>query len=125
VAERVREAPVILAASALAARGCSSPLFAPTPASPTSASGSRARRVGHRAHGARARGPPRARQRADPAISRAAVIGFLGFFIGPPAIGFVSEATSLRVALALVALLLVLVPVMLALLLRGRAVRMA
>jgi MFS family permease len=59
------------------------------------------------------------------AISRAAVIGFLGFFIGPPMIGFVSEATSLRLALGFVALLLALVPVMLAMLLRDRAVRMA
>jgi MFS family permease len=57
------------------------------------------------------------------AISRAAVIGFLGFFIGPPMIGFVSEATSLRVALALVALLLLSVPVMLALMLKGREPR--
>jgi hypothetical protein len=53
------------------------------------------------------------------------VIGFLGFFIGPPAIGFVSEATSLRVALGLVALLLALVPVLLAALLRDRALRPA
>lgn len=54
------------------------------------------------------------------AISRAAVIGFLGFFIGPPLIGAVSEATSLRFALGLVALLLLAIPLCLAAMLRGR-----
>jgi hypothetical protein len=49
----------------------------------------------------------------------------MGFFIGPPTIGFISDATSLRVAFALVALLLILVPVMLAMLTRGRALRPA
>jgi len=40
------------------------------------------------------------------AISRTAVIGFLGFFVGPPIMGVLSELFSLRVSFALVAVLL-------------------
>ncbi|MDO5705334.1 MAG: MFS transporter, partial [Paracoccus sp. (in: a-proteobacteria)] len=43
-----------------------------------------------------------ASQRAS-AISRAWMIGFTGFFIGPPIMGFVSEAGGLRLAFGLIA----------------------
>jgi MFS family permease len=126
VAERVREAPVILIASALAAFGMLMAALAPSPLVAYLGFGLAGLGVSVIAPmalaliGRHARDSERTR-----AISRAAVIGFLGFFIGPPAIGFISEATSLRVALGLVALLLALVPVLLAMLLRDRAVRMA
>ena len=54
----------------------------------------------------------RARDRAL-AISRVAVIGYLGFFIGPPVMGFVSEGFGLRASFALIALVLVSVPALL------------
>ncbi|MCU0853984.1 MAG: MFS transporter [Rhodobacteraceae bacterium] len=126
LAERVREAPVILAASALAAFGMLTAALAPTPLVAYLGFGLAGLGVSVIAPmalaliGRHARDSERTR-----AISRAAVIGFLGFFIGPPMIGFVSEATSLRLALGFVALLLALVPLMLAMLLRDRAVRMA
>jgi MFS family permease len=126
VAERVRETPVILIASALSAVGMLTAALAPSPLVAYVGFGLAGLGVSVIAPmalalvGRHARDSERTR-----AISRAAVIGFLGFFIGPPAIGFVSEATSLRVALGLVALLLALVPVLLALLLRDRALRPA
>jgi MFS family permease len=122
VAERVREAPVILAASALAAFGMLLAAVAPSPIVAYVGFGLAGLGVSVIAPmalalvGRHARDSERTR-----AISRAAVIGFLGFFIGPPMIGLVSELTSLRVALAVVAVILGLVPVMLALLLRSRA----
>ena len=39
-------------------------------------------------------------------IAGVATIGYAGFLVGPPFIGFVAEETSLRVALFLVALLI-------------------
>ncbi|GFE63107.1 MFS transporter [Litoreibacter roseus] len=39
-------------------------------------------------------------------ISRTAMIGYMGFFVGPPLIGFVSEASSLRVSFLVVATIL-------------------
>jgi len=45
-------------------------------------------------------------------ISRAAVVGYFGFFIGPPVMGFVAEATSLRLSFVAMALALGLVPVL-------------
>lgn len=47
------------------------------------------------------------------AIARASVIGFMGFFVGPAFMGGISEMFGLRVAIALLALALLLVPVML------------
>jgi MFS family permease len=47
------------------------------------------------------------------AISRTAVIGFLGFFIGPPVMGLLSELFSLRVSFSFVALLLLAILLML------------
>jgi MFS family permease len=41
------------------------------------------------------------------AISRVAVIGYFGFFIGPPMMGFLSEWGSLRVSFTAIALMLV------------------
>ncbi len=46
-------------------------------------------------------------------ISRAAVIGYSGFFIGPPLLGALSEAAGLRAAFLAVALLLTLAPLLL------------
>ncbi|QDC10850.1 MFS transporter [Oceanicola sp. D3] len=46
-------------------------------------------------------------------ISRAAVIGYSGFFIGPPFLGALSEAAGLRAAFLAVALLLALAPLLL------------
>jgi MFS family permease len=124
VAERVREAPVILAASALAAVGMVLAAVAPSPPVAYLGFGLAGLGVSVIAPMALAIVGRHARDsERTKAISRAAVIGFLGFFIGPPMIGLVSEVTSLRVAFALVALLLVLVPAMLALLLRGRDMR--
>lgn len=56
--------------------------------------------------------PPAVRGRA---IARATVIGYLGFFLGPPVMGLVAEASGLRAAYGLIALVL-----MLALILRAR-----
>jgi MFS family permease len=39
------------------------------------------------------------------ALSAVSTIGFLGFLIGPPLIGFIAEASSLRISFALIALL--------------------
>ncbi|MCI2400308.1 MFS transporter [Aliiroseovarius subalbicans] len=53
------------------------------------------------------------------AISRAAVVGYFGFFIGPPIMGFVSEATSLRMSFVFIAAVLASIPVLTALLRRS------
>jgi MFS family permease len=47
------------------------------------------------------------------AVSRVAVIGYLGFFIGPPTMGFVSEAVGLRASFGLIAVLMFSVPLLL------------
>lgn len=126
VAERVREAPVILGASALAAFGLLLAATASVPAAAYLGFGIAGLGVSVIAPMALALVGRNARDsERTKAISRAAVIGFMGFFIGPPTIGFISEVTSLRVAFALVALLLILVPLMLAMLTRGRAMRPA
>jgi MFS family permease len=126
VAERVREAPVILGASALAAFGLLLAATASAPAAAYLGFGIAGLGVSVIAPMALALVGRNARDsERTKAISRAAVIGFMGFFIGPPTIGFISEVTSLRVAFALVALLLILVPLMLAMLQRGRAMRPA
>jgi MFS family permease len=46
-------------------------------------------------------------KRMSPGVAIAAVstIGYLGFLIGPPFIGFIAQATSLRVSLALIAVM--------------------
>lgn len=54
----------------------------------------------------------RARDRSI-AISRTAVIGYFGFFIGPPTMGFVSEAFGLRASFGVVALIMLSVPLLL------------
>jgi len=54
------------------------------------------------------------------AISRAAIIGYFGFFIGPPLIGFVSEVTSLRISFYLIGVVLLSIPVFLAVLRRSQ-----
>ncbi len=54
------------------------------------------------------------------AITRAWMIGFAGFFVGPSMIGFIAEATNLRVAFLVVAAIVALiVPLILALQRRG------
>jgi len=45
-------------------------------------------------------------------ISRAAVIGYFGFFIGPPVMGVVAEATTLRLSFVVMAAALALVPLL-------------
>ncbi|MBE9636413.1 MFS transporter [Salipiger mangrovisoli] len=57
-----------------------------------------------------ARLTPQARARA---ISRATVIGYTGFFMGPPMMGGLSEVFGLRASFGAVALLLLLVPLVL------------
>ena len=46
------------------------------------------------------------------AISRAAVVGYFGFFIGPPMVGFIAEATSLRFSFLFIAVVLASVPLL-------------
>jgi MFS family permease len=126
VAERLREGPVLVAASAASAVGLVLAATAPAPAVAYLGFGLAGLDVSVIAPmalalvGRHARDAERTR-----AISRAAVIGFLGFFIVPPAMGFVAEATSLRTAFALAALLPALVPVLLVFLVRGPAARAA
>jgi MFS family permease len=126
VAERVRETPVLVGASVVAGGGLALAAVAPVPMVAYLGFGLSGLGVSVIAPmalalvGRHSRDSERTR-----AISRAAVIGFFGFFIGPPVIGLVSEATSLRVALGLVATLLVLVPILLGAMLRGRDSRLA
>lgn len=47
------------------------------------------------------------------AVSRVAVIGYMGFFVGPPMMGFVSEAMGLRASFAVIAALMLSVPLFL------------
>ncbi len=47
------------------------------------------------------------------AISRTAVIGYFGFFVGPPAMGFVSEAFGLRASFGMIAVVMFAVPLLL------------
>jgi MFS family permease len=47
------------------------------------------------------------------AISRTAVIGYFGFFIGPPAMGFIAETVGLRGSFGVIALLMLSVPLFL------------
>ncbi len=54
----------------------------------------------------------RARDRAL-AISRTAVLGYFGFFIGPPLMGFVSEGFGLRASFAVIAVLMLAMPLLL------------
>lgn len=42
---------------------------------------------------------------AGPAIAAVSVVGYLGFLLGPPVIGYISEAVNLRLAFVLVAIL--------------------
>ena len=43
------------------------------------------------------------------AISRAWMVGFTGFFIGPPVMGLVSQAGGLRIAFGLIAVMVALI----------------
>lgn len=47
------------------------------------------------------------------AVSRAAMIGYFGFFIGPPLMGFLSEAFGLRVAFGIGAMMILAIPLVL------------
>ncbi|MFO7920727.1 MAG: MFS transporter [Nioella sp.] len=53
-------------------------------------------------------------------ISRVTVIGYFGFFIGPPIMGFIAEGFGLRASFGVLALLLLLIPGFLALMRRAR-----
>ncbi|KAG1715311.1 putative transporter y4wD [Nymphon striatum] len=55
------------------------------------------------------------------AISRVAVIGYAGFFIGPPLMGFLSEGFGLNTSFAAIAIILLIVPVVLVPMLKRRA----
>jgi predicted MFS family arabinose efflux permease len=61
----------------------------------------------------------RARDRAL-AISRTAVLGYFGFFIGPPMMGFVSDGFGLRASFSVIAAVMVLLPLLLLPLRGGR-----
>lgn len=52
-------------------------------------------------------------------ISRVTVIGYFGFFIGPPVMGFVAQGFGLRASFGFVALLLLLIPGLLVLMRRA------
>jgi len=52
-------------------------------------------------------------ERRTLAVSRAAMIGYFGFFIGPPLMGFLSEVVGLRIAFATGAAMLLIVPLLL------------
>jgi MFS family permease len=54
------------------------------------------------------------------AISRTAVLGYFGFFIGPPMMGFVSDGFGLRVSFAVIAGVMFLLPLLLLPLRGGR-----
>jgi len=47
------------------------------------------------------------------AVSRTAMIGYAGFFVGPPLMGLLSEAAGLRAAFAIAALMLLAIPLVL------------
>lgn len=53
------------------------------------------------------------------AISRVAIIGYFGFFVGPPVLGFVAQAAGLRFSFVVVALVLAAIPGLLAMIRRG------
>ncbi len=55
------------------------------------------------------------------AISRISVVGYAGFFIGPPMMGFLSEGFGLRASFSAVAMGLLIVPVLLVPVLRRRS----
>ena len=50
-------------------------------------------------------------ERRAQAISRLSVIGYAGFFLGPPLMGLVSGGIGLAAAFAVVALILLLIPI--------------
>ena len=52
-------------------------------------------------------------------ISRVTVIGYFGFFIGPPIMGFIAQGFGLRVSFGFVAVLLLLIPALLQLMRRS------
>lgn len=52
-------------------------------------------------------------------ISRVAVIGYMGFFVGPPMMGFVSEGLGLRASFGVIAVLMLCVPLFVLPLVRG------
>jgi MFS family permease len=55
------------------------------------------------------------------AISRLVMIGYCGFFVGPPVIGFIAEVFGLRLALALMGAMLLCITVLLVPALRASA----
>ena len=52
---------------------------------------------------------PEARARA---VARATMLGYFGYFVGPPGVGFIAGAFGLRAAFVLVALMLLVVPIL-------------
>lgn len=53
-------------------------------------------------------------EKMSPGVAIAAVstIGYLGFLFGPPFIGFIAQASSLRVSLALIALMGIMIAIL-------------
>lgn len=56
-------------------------------------------------------------QRADPkararAVARATLIGYFGYFFGPPMFGFIAGHAGLRFAFVLAALMLAFIPIL-------------
>ncbi|MEY4984448.1 MAG: hypothetical protein RIR62_2714 [Pseudomonadota bacterium] len=61
---------------------------------------------------------PEARARA---VARATLLGYFGYFFGPPTLGFIAGAFGLRFAFVFAAIMLLLVPILAPLMRRGRA----
>lgn len=114
VAGRLREARLLVAAALLAAAGAGVAALAAVPATAYLGFALFGLGISVLAPMALAlvgRAVPAARR--TQAISRTAVLGFLGFFIAPPLMGLVSEALGLRAAFGAVGLLLLAVPLLL------------
>ena len=113
VAARWRPATVVVLASLLSAAGSVLAALAPTPWVAYLGFGVLGLGVSVIAPmafamvGARVADEMRAR-----AISRAAVVGYFGFFVGPPIVGFIAEATSLRISFLFIAAVLTAVPLL-------------
>lgn len=123
VAERLREVTVVIYASVLSASGALIAAFAPTPLVAYVGFGTLGLGVSVIGPmGLALVGKLVAPHMRTEAISRAAVMGFSGFFLAPVAMGLVSQAFGLRIAFAGVAvLLLCAVPLALALARYGAA----
>ncbi|MEH6836950.1 MULTISPECIES: MFS transporter [Falsihalocynthiibacter] len=119
IVSRISEARVVLFGSLLAAVGATIAAFAPTPIWAYVGFGLLGLGVSVIAPMVFAlvgrRVPDEIRAQA---ISRVAVIGYLGFFVGPPIVGFLAGAVGLPASFIFVALVLLAIPLLLKLLRR-------